>query len=109
VNASAKVTAWELVGVGSWPLANQFSIYGKLGFYRAKSEVSASAAVAGFGASTSGSDTNTDLTFGAGGLYDITKTIGIRAEWQRYSKTGGSNTGGKNDVDVLGVGVLFRF
>src|SRR5712671_1575456 len=33
VNASAAVTAWDLVGVGSIPLGQSFAVYGKLGIY----------------------------------------------------------------------------
>jgi len=34
---ATKGTAWELVGIGSYPIANQFSVYGKLGAYAASS------------------------------------------------------------------------
>jgi len=29
-----KASAWELVGIGAVAVANQFSVYGKLGFYQ---------------------------------------------------------------------------
>jgi len=92
-----KGNALELVGVGSWPIANQFSIYGKLGLFRGE--------VKGFGEK----ETNTDVTYGAGVQYDVARNIGVRGEWQRYTKLGGGIFGVKSDVDVLSIGAIYRF
>jgi OOP family OmpA-OmpF porin len=108
VDASLAATAWELLGVGTLPLGQGFGLYGKAGLYRAETKLSATAAIPGFSASSSGKDKNSDLTFGFGGRYDITKAIGARAEWQRYRKVGGNNTD-KGDINVLSVGLLFSF
>jgi len=110
-NAKIDATAFELTGVGSLPLGHQFSLYGKLGVYYAKTESSADIrqTTAPFAsASASASDHNSKFTFGAGARYDVTKNIGIRAEWQRYNKVGSSNTG-EGDIDVLSIGGLYRF
>src|SRR5713226_5743621 len=63
VSANIKANVWELVGVGAYPFANQFSVYGKLGAYHGEAKLSAS--IAGLG-SGSLKETNTDLTFGLG-------------------------------------------
>lgn len=88
--------AWELVGIASYPIANQFSVYGKLGGYRGELE------------GPGGKESNTDLTYGAGLQYDFTKQIGVRGEWQRYNKMGGGAVV-ETDVDVLSLGVVYRF
>src|SRR5437016_7600454 len=106
VSFNIKANVWELVGVGAYPFANQFSGYGKLGAYHGESK--ASAAVAGFG-SGSLKETNTDLTFGLGVQYDVSRELGVRGEWQRYKNIGGDNVGGKSDVDVLSIGGIWRF
>src|SRR6185503_18719730 len=69
VNLEANV--WDLVGVGMWPLNQQFS---------------------------------------------ISRKLGLRLEWQRYSglespsTTGGGVTvSGESDIDVLSLGVLWKF
>jgi OOP family OmpA-OmpF porin len=90
---SAKGKAWDLVGVGSIPLADKFSVYGKLGF--AWSEVK------GFGQNESG----LELTYGVGASYDFSPTVAFRGEWQRYPDAGD----GATDIDVLSIGVIFRF
>jgi OmpA-OmpF porin, OOP family len=89
-------TAWELVGVGAYPIVDKLSVYGKLGVYRGELEAPGA------------EETNTDLTFGVGLQYDLLKNVGVRGEWQRYSKMGGGNLV-ETDVDVLSVGVVYRF
>jgi len=106
VSGDLKATVWDLLAVGKLPIADKFSLYGKLGMYRAETKVSGS--VAGFG-SGSQKDNNTDLTYAIGGGYDFNKNLGVRLEWQRYSKVGSDNTGGDGDIDVYGIGVVYRF
>jgi OOP family OmpA-OmpF porin len=99
---SIKASAWELVAVGLQPLPNRFGIYGKLGAYRAEAKVSSN-----FG--LSGKDTNSALTIGAGLRWDPTPPLGVRLEWQRYNSVGGNSTGGRDDLDVISVGAVWRF
>ena len=101
VNGEVTANAWELVAVGTLPLRNQFSVYGKLGGYRGDTQLRSNA---GF----SGSDTNTDITFGVGGRYDFSPQIAFRAEYQAYQSVGG-DTVGSSDFDVISVGALFNF
>jgi len=90
---SAKGKAWDLVGVGSIPVADKFSVYGKLGF--AWSEVK------GFGQNES----SLELTYGVGASYDFSPTVAFRGEWQKYPDAGD----GATDIDVLSIGAIFRF
>lgn len=96
-----EASAWELVGIGAYPLSNQLSVYGKVGLYRAEAELTSTIGL-------SADETATDLTYGFGVRYDFTPAIGVRGEWQRYADVGGGNIG-DGDVDVLSVGVLFKF
>jgi len=104
VSGEEKFTAWDLVAVGSYPIGTGFSVFGKLGLYYGKAEASANAAIGAFGASASASDTGTDFTYGLGAGFDFNKNIGARVEWQRYN--GFSDA---SNLDVLSVGVLYRF
>jgi OOP family OmpA-OmpF porin len=105
VSANIKAKGFELLAVGTVPLADKFSAYGKLGFFRWDLD----AAVAVSGLSGSLSENGTDLTYGIGVKYDIAKNIGARLEWQRYKDIGNEATIGKTDVDVLSIGILFKF
>jgi OmpA-OmpF porin, OOP family len=89
-------TAWELVGIGAYPLIDKLSAYGKLGLYRGELD--------GLGSK----ETNSDLTYGLGLQYDVLKNVGIRGEWQRYAKMGGGAFQ-ETDVDVLSIGAVYRF
>jgi OOP family OmpA-OmpF porin len=96
-----KATAWELSGVGSYPVANQFSVFGRLGLYFADVKENTNF-VGNF------KHTNNDLTYGFGVRYDFSRELGVRGEWQRYSKVGGGDIG-KSDVDVISVGAVWNF
>lgn len=119
VTLNTEVTAWDLVGVGSWPVIDRFSLYGKLGLYRAETEVRRTESRIVFAGvfgqfpvtqttSTSANKKNTDATFGIGARYDITRNFALRAQWQRYQDVGGSEVG-QSDIDVLSAGLMYRF
>jgi OmpA-OmpF porin, OOP family len=108
VSARFETTAWDLVAVGILPLANRFSLYGKLGLYYGTVKATATGTLGGFSQTDSEKDSGTDLTFGIGALFDITRNIGVRAEYRKYSDVGGSDVG-ESDVDVIGISVLYRF
>ncbi len=108
VDATAEATAWELTAIGSWPIANRFAVYGKLGVYYGDLKSNATATSGGATGTGSAKDTNTDLTFGLGASFDLTRNVSLRAEWQRFNDMGGNDTG-KSDVDMLSIGALYRF
>ena len=97
-----KTKGFEVLAVGTFPINQQFEVYGKAGLFRwnldAKDTV--------FG---SLSESGTDLTFGLGVKYNFTKTVGARLEWQRYNDIGNENTTGTSDSDFIGVGVVVKF
>lgn len=100
-----KATAFDLTGVFSWPFSNSgFSVFGRAGLYSGKLELSGV---------DHGSKTTTDLTYGLGAGYDFNRNLGLRAEWQRYSKMKVRNDANgaedDGDVDALTIGVLYRF
>lgn len=85
----AEVNALELVGIFSFPLQNQLSVFGKLGFANVDVET------------RFGSDDKTELTYGIGAQYDVSQRLGVRAGWQRYDTD--------DEVDLLSIGVVYRF
>jgi opacity protein-like surface antigen len=86
----AEVTALELVAVGMFPIANQFSIIGKLGF--ANVEIDAGGQ----------SDDKTELTYGLGVQFDVSRNLGVRALWQRYDTD-------PEEGDWFSIGAIWRF
>ena len=108
VSGSVVATAFELVAVGSFPVMDRLSLYGKLGLYRAETEQKLRGTLGATTVTDNESEKNTDLIFGFGVRFDVTRNLGIRAEWQRYQDVGGGDIG-EDDVDVLSAGVIFRF
>lgn len=87
--SDVEITALEFVAVGLFPIANQFSILGKLGFANVEAD------------SPGGSEDKTELTFGIGVQFDVSRNLGIRALWQRYDT--------EEELDWFTVGALWRF
>jgi OOP family OmpA-OmpF porin len=102
VSSSASVSGWNLAGVGILPLADKFSLLGKLGI--AAMQESATAQGAGFYASTTGS--KTDVTYGIGVKYDFTNAVFVRADLDSYN-IGNSNYSSRSTVGMIDIGYQF--
>lgn len=101
VDGKFEASAFDLSAIGAWPIANEFSVFGRLGVYEGKVKVGGTGVIS--------SDKNkAGLTFGLGGQYDFNRNLGLRLEWQRYAKMD-SGAGGKSDVDSFSIGALWRF
>ncbi|MEA3194356.1 MAG: OmpA-OmpF porin, family [Betaproteobacteria bacterium] len=99
--AKWKTRSGEAVLVAALPI-EKFSLYGKVGGYRAKTDLTSNYL-------TEGSSKNTQWTYGVGVRYDVMRHLGLRAEWQRYNNVGGSAIGFRADVNVISGGVVFAF
>lgn len=100
---SLKATGFALYGVGAVPMGDA-ALFAKLGMasIKAKGEVCAT----GFGCESE-SETNTDFAWGVGASYHFTKNFGARFEFERFR--GKFTDGDKFDIDLLSLGVLYRF
>jgi OOP family OmpA-OmpF porin len=61
------------------------------------------------GASNNVGDTDVAWSLGLGGQYNLSKSVGLRVEWERYFKVGDQDTTGETDVDLISAGVVFKF
>lgn len=98
VGCSLEANGFHASLVGNLPMANQFSFTGRVGLFRWDADISCSAG----GASASADESGTDLTFGVGVRYDMTKSVGLRGEWERFDLDDA-------DVDMLSLGLIFSF
>ena len=95
----------EATAVGIVPLGDKFSLFGKVGVYTSGVEIKTETI---FGSNTD--DTrNSDLTYGAGVGLAITPKLVVRAEWQRYQDVDAGNLLGKSDLDIVSLGMVYRF
>jgi hypothetical protein len=87
---ATEVTALELVGVGMYQVAPQLSVLGKLGFASIEVDVAGT------------TDDSIELVFGVGAQYDVTRNLGARLMFTRYSAD-------TDDVDVISIAAIWRF
>ena len=81
--------------VGNLPLGERIDVFAKLGWFAWSLEVS------GFG--LSGDDDGSDVKYGAGGRFNVTRSFSVQAEFERYAGVQDS------DVDVATLSILWRF
>ena len=95
----------HLAAVANLPLANRFSVFGRLGAYNLRTEMKVTVA----GISSSESARNTGVLLGLGAGYDFTGNVGMRVEWEKFNKVGDKDKTGQGDVGLLSVGLVYRF
>jgi OOP family OmpA-OmpF porin len=78
--------SYYVAGKGTWPVARDFAVFGKLGVARNHNEVTTSGI-----ASVSGDENKTALYASVGGEYAINKNVKVSLEYENY---------GKNDIDT---------
>ena len=103
VTGSLRGTGFGVFGVAAAPFG-QFSVFGKLGAVSTKAKVEATSTTLGLGGSDS--ERKTPVAWGLGTSYEFTQNIGLRAEFERLRV---EFSGQKEDVDLLTVGVHYRF
>lgn len=108
-NASVKAAGLNIAALGILPINDSVSLFGKLGFIDAKVTANVSATGPGGTASASASSTKWKTNYGVGGTYNVSKQVGIRVEYEQFSKLGDSNSTGTSNVNLLSAGVVFKF
>lgn len=81
--------------VGTWPLANNFSLLGRVGVFNGMLD-----------STLAGDDRGSSVKVGAGVQYAIDKNLSVRGEWERYRFDA---LGVKPNADLYSVGVNYRF
>jgi len=91
------------------PVSERLTLFGKLGLQRwdASNEIAAVNARAASSA-TVGARGN-DYKFGLGVRYDFSRNAGVRFEWERFVNVGDAATTGRGDIDLLAIGLQYRF
>lgn len=91
------VTAWGIAALGILSLSERFELFGKLGFVRGESD---SDVTINGTPIPSDDDSGTELTYGIGVVYNITRSLGIRAEWENVDDA---------DISLLSIGIQYKF
>lgn len=109
LSTTLKASGFGLDVVGSVPIFEKLSLFGRAGVQRTKTE----GTFAGTGSvetfNTGATQTTSAGKFGIGLQYDVSKNIGLRLEVERFRKLGGNALGSAFDADNYTFGVLFKF
>jgi OOP family OmpA-OmpF porin len=107
LTGTAKFQGLNFDAVGILPLTEKFSALGRLGltYTQGKDTFATTGNISVPNNNPSKSEANYKL--GLGVQYDLTRALGLRAEWERYRVN--DAIGNKGDVDLLTVGLIYTF
>jgi OOP family OmpA-OmpF porin len=107
LSGDIKIKGLNLDAVGTLPITEKFSAFGRLGVAYAHTDGSfvGTGAVNVLNPSPSARDTN--LKVGLGVQYAFTEALSLRAEIERYRIN--DAVGNKGDVDLASIGLVYRF
>lgn len=107
LNGNIRLQGFSLDAVGTLPITQRFSAFGRVGLADAQAQdsFSGTGAVRALNPNPSKWDTNYD--FGAGLQYAFTESIAMRAEAERYRIN--DAVGNMGDIDVYSLGLIYRF
>lgn len=98
VSATGEIWSAGVAALGILPLGgDRFGLFGKVGILYTEQEATGSAP--GVPTQTE-TETGSELHYGFGALFNFTRNLGVRAEWERLQDS---------DVDILSIGIQFRF
>lgn len=107
LSGSIKLRGLNLDLVGSLPITQRLSAFGRLGvnYAEARDSFTGTGAVNVLDPNPSKRDTN--LKVGLGLQYALTQSLAMRAELERYRIN--DAVGNKGDIDLVSVGLVYRF
>lgn len=91
--------------LGILPIGERFSVYGRAGLSLLNADGTARITVDGQSQRASQSSQKSDLMFGVGAEYSLTRHFAIRLAWDRYLDVGTENVAGDTDADLFSLGV----
>ncbi len=91
--------------LGILPIGERFSVFGRAGLSLMNAKGTARLTVDGISDSVSQSSQKSDLMFGAGAEYALTRHFAVRLAWDRYMDVATENVLGDTDADFYSLGV----
>lgn len=101
---------WSLAGVGTAMVSDSLGVFGKLGAFSWDLDYKCSK-VSGTGTCTAPADrgaSGTDLTYGLGLKYNLTKQTSLRVEWEQFKDVGNASTTGQEDISLISIGIQYK-
>lgn len=111
-NTDFKAKGYNLALVGILPVTKELSVIGRVGVFRWTAKVSGTATSGAVTVSNSAKATkagNTPNNIGIGVNYNLTKSVGLRAEWERFTDVGEKDITDITNVYLLSLGLVYTF
>lgn len=108
LNGNIRLQGVNFDGVGTLPITDQFSIFGRVGLnYAQARDGFSSTGLVPVPANANPGKTELNYKLGAGLQYDFTKSLGMRLEAERYRIN--DAVGNRGDIDLYSLGLVYRF
>jgi len=107
LNGTTRLRGLNVDAVGTLPLIYQLSAFGRVGANVSQASDSFNGSGAVYVTNPHPSQHSTNLKVGAGLEYAFTRALGLRLEVERYRIEDG--VGNKGDIDLVSVGLVYRF
>ncbi len=107
LSGNIKLQGLNFDGVGTLPLSEKFSVFGRLGLNYAQARDTFVGTGLVTVANPNPSKNQVNYKFGAGLQYDFTESLAMRLEGERYRIN--DAVGNKGDIDLYSLGLIYRF
>jgi OOP family OmpA-OmpF porin len=94
---TAEVWGLFISAIGTYPIGDEFGIFGKIGLAYTDVEVTDPLG--------SVSDNDVNLMIGVGAKFNFDRNFSVRVEWERFPEVGGF----EDDFDLLSAGLVYKF
>ncbi|HSO45060.1 MAG TPA: outer membrane beta-barrel protein [Rhodoferax sp.] len=105
-SGTAEVHGMTMQMVGTFAINPSFSVIGRGGMNFLNLEKNGTIADT---PNNNVGDTDVAWSLGLGAQYNLSKSVGLRAEWERYFKVGDEDTTGEVDIDLISASIVYTF
>jgi OOP family OmpA-OmpF porin len=107
IDQSARGPVFSLLGI--WPIGERFSVFGRVGLALMSVDADASVSLDGESASDSVGTDRSNMVYGIGGEFSLSRKFGLRLGWDRYAEVGSDDQAGEVDIDLFSLGLRYNF
>ena len=105
---NVRLKGFNLDLVGLWPITERFSAFGRVGVNYAQADDNfTSTGAVSLPANASPGENGTSYKAGLGLQYDLSRSLALRAEAERYRVKDG--LGNDGDINLMSLGLVYRF
>ena len=104
-SGTVEVHGMTIQVIGSYAINPSFSLIGRGGMNILNLEKNGTIAAP----TNNVGDTDVAWSLGLGAQYNLSESVGLRAEWERYFKVGDEDTTGEMDIDLISASIVYTF